>query len=224
MRRSDSSPTPGSSRPERAGEPVSERPPGSLLNRLRARTPVRAAVDPLPDRSTSAAESGVFPGGIFSSPSRLIALISRLSADLPGTIAGPRVPPFRSDSGPAHRDRTYAPAHGTAAQFAARIVRADSSSGGAGRQHRVRQKPAVNQGQPGWLKPHQSFPDRSIIRKFCSQLRLRRLATHPTFPRQKHTRHRNQPACALARTVPSLWKRPNTPALFRYTKHALAWS
>src|SRR5436190_12402925 len=34
------------------------------------------------------------PGGIFSSPLRATALYNRLSSGFPGTIAGPRPPPF----------------------------------------------------------------------------------------------------------------------------------
>src|SRR5438552_18190655 len=34
------------------------------------------------------------PGGIFSSPFRATALYNRLSSGFPGTMAGPRPPPF----------------------------------------------------------------------------------------------------------------------------------
>src|SRR6516164_4336369 len=43
---------------------------------------------------TSPAVRGAF-GGIFRSPSRATARNRRLSADLPGMMAGPRLPPLR---------------------------------------------------------------------------------------------------------------------------------
>src|SRR5437879_11819720 len=47
----------------------------------------------------SEGERGVFPGGICSSPSRRTALYSKLASALPGTTAGPRLPPFKMDAG-----------------------------------------------------------------------------------------------------------------------------
>src|SRR5215813_5536369 len=78
---------------------------------------------------TSAAVSGVLPGGIWTSPSRRTALYSKLASAFPGTIAGPRLPPLRmvARSRRSRSDIRVGPWQ--LRHFASRIVRADFSTG-----------------------------------------------------------------------------------------------